>query len=529
MVQCLICNQEFKNNRSLANHVRQTHKIDAMTYHTQYLHENWITESTHPDRFISCPVCDQPYIELSIHLSKIHHWSGTQRGLYLIDKSKFPIATESELVQLFEKLYINDNHSLEEVRDILGLSIKLLYSIKSENNITKPIELSESARLAKIKATCLERYGVTSSTLINNQERTKQTYRERYGVDWNFQTDEFKKMMKETSLLKYGTSHPHQSQIVIDKTKQTCMERYGVTTSLLTPEIVKARHISKSQLLVYEIMKVYNDDVELEFAFGNSSYDIKVGNVLIEVDPTYTHNSTKPTHFNPDYIVPYNYHLLRTENAEEHGYQCIHIFDWDNPELISKLLSNRKTRIYARKCEVKLVTDRNLVINFINSNHLQGASSHLIGTKSISIGLYYNNELVSIMSFDKPRYNKNYQYELLRLCSNLDYEIIGGNAKLFKYFINNYNPESIISYCDKSKFTGKVYQKLGFKLHHSTHPTQHWDNGVNHYTDALLRSRGADQLLGTNYGKGTDNESIMIENGYLQVYDCGQDVYEYIN
>lgn len=47
-------------------------------------------------------------------------------------------------------------------------------------------------------------------------------------------------------------------------------------------------------------------------------------------------------------------------------------------------------------------------------------------------------------------------------------------------------------------------------------------------TNNLLLQRGYDQLFGTDFGKGTSNEQLMIENGWLPVYDCGQVVYQYI-
>lgn len=78
--------------------------------------------------------------------------------------------------------------------------------------------------------------------------------------------------------------------------------------------------------------------------------------------------------------------------------------------------------------------------------------------------LYNNNQLVQVMTFGKARYTiKNYQYELLRLCSH---KRLPGSwwSSLFKYFTNNYQPISVISYCDISKFTGKVYERLGFNL-----------------------------------------------------------------
>lgn len=125
------------------------------------------------------------------------------------------------------------------------------------------------------------------------------------------------------------------------------------------------------------------------------------------------------------------------------------------------------------------------------------------------------------MTFDKPRYNKKYDYELIRYCSK--YKIIGGAEKLFKYFLNNYQPNSIISYCDRSKFNGETYENLNFSLE-SIKPSKHWYNvsTKQHITDNLLRQRGFDQLFGTNYGKGTSNNELMLANKFVEIYDAGQ-------
>lgn len=137
--------------------------------------------------------------------------------------------------------------------------------------------------------------------------------------------------------------------------------------------------------------------------------------------------------------------------AREHGYQCIHVWDWDDVDKILSLLDERPT-VYARKCEIKHVTNKEAK-KYINEYHLQGYAK-----AKINIGLYYENELVSIMTFDKPRYNKKYEYELVRYCAS--YNVIGGAERLFKNFIREYKPNSIISYCDLSKFTGNTYEKL---------------------------------------------------------------------
>ena len=68
---------------------------------------------------------------------------------------------------------------------------------------------------------------------------------------------------------------------------------------------------------------------------------------------------------------------------------------------------------------------------------------------------------------------------------------------------------------------------MGMTHVRDTQPQMIWSKENKKVTSNLLRARGYDQLFGTNYGKGTSNEVLMIENGWLPVFDCGQRVYEY--
>ena len=247
-----------------------------------------------------------------------------------------------------------------------------------------------------------------------------------------------------------------------------------------------------------------------------------MGNILIEINPTATHNID----FNPfgKNSISRSYHSDKVKLAETNGFRCIHLWDWDDVYKMVEQLLLTKPKIYARNCVLHEVS-LNEAKNFINKNHLQGYAKD-----SIRIGLYYKNELVSIMTFGKPRYNKNYEYELIRYCSS--HSVIGGANKLFKYFLDKYCPTSIVSYCDRSKFEGKVYADLGFK-YKSTGISTHWYNlkDRTHILDSLLRARGFDQLLGHRFGtfgKGTSNNELMLAHGFVRVVDAGQAVYEYI-
>jgi len=247
-------------------------------------------------------------------------------------------------------------------------------------------------------------------------------------------------------------------------------------------------------------------------------YDFKVDKILIELNPSATHNSTWSPYNNP---LEEDYHYNKSQAALENGYRCINIWDWDDINILMFILKPRQT-VYARNCEIREVTSID-ARDFLNQYHFQGYAKD-----AIRYGLYYKNELVSIMTFDTPRYNKNYDFELVRYCSNKN--IIGGAEKLFKHFTSNYKG-SIISYCDLSKFTGDIYNKLGFTYKNYS-IGKHWYSFdlSKHITDNLLRQLGFDKLFGSiygNFGKGTSNNQLMIDHGFVEIYDCGQAVYTY--
>lgn len=262
-----------------------------------------------------------------------------------------------------------------------------------------------------------------------------------------------------------------------------------------------------------------NIEYETEFVLKGFRYDFKVGDTLIEINPTVFHNIDKSPFNTPK---EKNYHNKKSLVAKHRGYRCIQVWDWDDYEKIISLLIPMN-RIYARKCLVKIV-DKEESIKFIDKYHLQKSTKTDRSKNTIRLGLYYNDELVSIMTFGKPRYNKNYEYELIRYCSS--YNVIGGAEKLWKHFLDDYSPTSVISYCDFSKFTGKTYEKLGF-IEDSCSINYHWYNGERHITNNLLRQQGADRLFGTDYGKGTSNEQIALSLGYVRVCDSGQLKYIY--
>ena len=242
-------------------------------------------------------------------------------------------------------------------------------------------------------------------------------------------------------------------------------------------------------------------------------------NILIELDSTYTHNSIG-NRWN-SYVVSPEYHLEKSLTAKEHGYRCIHVFDWDDWSKLVNMLVSRQS-IYARKCKIYKLK-KSVGDTFLSKYHLQGTCRGQLAY----FGLIYNDKLYQIMTFGKSRYDKKYSVELLRLCTKPGYTVIGGASKLFNYAIKMFELDNIISYCDIAKFNGDVYNNIGMKYVKNSPPQIVWSKDDKKITSNLLRQRGYDHLFKTNYGKNTNNEVLMFNNGWLPVYDCGQAVYEY--
>lgn len=290
------------------------------------------------------------------------------------------------------------------------------------------------------------------------------------------------------------------------------------------------RNYNKISKLNKQYQEYFEKETGVVFELEKDGFDLKHDDLVIEIDPSFSHNinysfayaTGKSAINNP---IHKNYHYYKTLKAQKLGYRCIHIFDWDDLDKVAKLIKEKEI-IYARKLDIKEVPKEE-ASDFLKSYHLQGDCRN----KEIMVGLYKNDELVELMVFGKARYNNNYQYELLRLCSHENYKIVGGAERIFKYFLNIYKPISIVSYCDISKFEGNVYKKLGFRLERTNSPSCHWYNEKTkrHITQALLNQKGFSKLHGDDSyqlaNKGDSNNDLMLAAHYIQVYDCGQEVY----
>lgn len=178
--------------------------------------------------------------------------------------------------------------------------------------------------------------------------------------------------------------------------------------------------------------------------------------------------------------------LEAAENRE--GYPLVVTEDrWRSQSdmMQSRLLAHLRifTQVYARNCEVRKL-DRQTAAEFLMANHSYGDAKcryryglylkrhtgHNAGTSEVSPGT-----LVAVATFSNARRwikgDKTIRsYEWTRYSSLPGVRLSGGMGKLLKTFIDEVNPDDIMTYADLEWSVGKVYEQLGFRLEGTKQP-----------------------------------------------------------
>ena len=175
-------------------------------------------------------------------------------------------------------------------------------------------------------------------------------------------------------------------------------------------------------------------------------------------------------------------------------------------------------RIYARKCHVREI-DAHTARLFVNSNHIQGYSN-----AAYKIGLFYDDVLVSVMLVGKLRdmmgsKPKEGHYEIYRVVSCEDTEVVGGFSKMLKYFERTYNPECIITYGDLCYTLGNVYLKCGFTDEGLSSPCYSWQiNGVRYHRSNFMKCK----LEECKKDPSLTEDQVMRSRHAYKVWDTGK-------
>ena len=500
---------------------------------------------------------------------------------------------QSEEFKEISKKTIVEKYGVDNVSKNEEIKQKIKDSFSEKYGVDHPLKIEKFHE--KRKQTMISRYGVEN---ILESEYGKAIFKEtmisKYGVEHALDSDIFKDKAKQTSLNKYGAENYSQTQEYRDRVKQTCLEKYGYENQSLTriqdfskvdnwisfkenPESFINDHFdhdpSISELckecgvndttignvvnshglryridrststLEYEVLQFLKETTRLDIEVHNRQLihpyeidiyipDLKFG---IEVDPTYTHNSSFPD--KTGQCKSHNYHKMKTDKCEEIGVQLFHLFGYDwkcNQDIVKSMLVARLKEsfvtIYGRQTEVDPNVSFNEAKQFLLENHRQRFCS-----SSFRVGLRCEGELVSLMTFGKIRNTVSdrcdCEYELLRFCSKKYMNVVGGGSKLFKFATNEIlKNTSIVSYSDRARTSGNIYKILGFKLDHVSDPGYVW---VNMNTDNFVSRIAAQKQNIQKLFPYEDIDlqkseiEIMESHNYARVYDSGTCVWIY--
>ena len=370
---------------------------------------------------------------------------------------KISIGVEKAKETLKRKYGVSNPSQLDSVKEKRKNTFLEKYGV---DNPAKSQEVKE-----KIKNTNIEKYGV-SCTLQNENIKSKalKTNIEKFGSDCCLANKEIRQKIENTNIERYGVKYPSQNKEI--SSKQLIAKRKNLEThrQYISEEILKNRNFTFSKIspLLFEVTcscgntfkwTKYKYISEEYFSYipyckhcatlGKSSYEDKLLEILknqnvlkndrsvltpkeldfyfpdkklaIEFDGIFWHKDSQKT-------------LEKYEALKEKGIRLINIFEHEwNLEKIKSILYSalniKQNVIYARNCCIKEISDTEYK-NFVLENHIQNYA-----VASIRLGLFQNNQLVQVMSFGKPRFNKKFQYEMIRECSKNGYSIVGGKEK----------------------------------------------------------------------------------------------------
>jgi uncharacterized protein CbrC (UPF0167 family) len=222
-----------------------------------------------------------------------------------------------------------------------------------------------------------------------------------------------------------------------------------------------------------------------------------------------------------------NYHISKMKAANAEGLRLMTLFEdeWkDNPDgvinLLKSILLPPETRLFARKCEVRML-DKKIAKAFLNKNHYQGSANSIY----MAAGLFQGEELLGVMSMAKHhRQNHEHCLILSRMAFKMGVQIVGGAGRLLKFLLAQ--PEAatfteLISWSDNRYSEGHVYEAIGMTLTKELGPDYSYVMGGKDRRE----SKQAHRKVCTGCPKEITERDWELQHGNPRIWDCGKKVW----
>ena len=408
----------------------------------------------------------------------------------------------------------------------------------------------------KIKQTMLEKYGTDSPFgLPDFEEKRKKTNLEKYGVEYSLQNKEIQAKSKKTLMERYGVDHYSKAEeykqaireqraeslkvngIDISKIDLTSMDTiikslskyYAEQNKILTTKIISHllnrdycyidNHINTHNLKDLVRYHPLNSECENEiFEFIKSlgfdnilrnkqdiippqELDIYLPdkNIGFEFNGSFRHSEDKR---------PQKYHQNKSINGIDHNVFIYNIFEYEREHEESRNKIKKQIEVLLKpkalsEYKIKEISDAETE-EFVNKY-----SFEKYALSKTNIGMYVNNELVGIISFDKRKSFRTNTAKIMNIATNYSSECY---RKIIEYYMEKYGTKLYIS-LNITRHNLLDFLKFGFKFVNYTDPNyvrfKHNGNKID-YFDV----------------KNSEKKKKLHDEGRNRIFDCGSAILE---
>jgi len=401
----------------------------------------------------------------------------------------------------------------------------------------------------KSRTTTREKWGYNN--IFENKNYIKEKFEEKWGVDHPMKVQEIKEKAKESLHKKIQK----EKDLINEKRKITNLNKWGLESyaeTLEFKEYMKSFNLEKWGKLWYMQTDEFKEKAKRTSLenWGCDNYlksEFSRINFNISKDPQYIKFIGNKTNLmfcekckNQFEIASHLYTARKKSGLENICTICNPVGDFsslkekDLLQFVEKNCESEVINSFRDKLEIDIyIPELNLGIEFNglfwHSEEYKDKNYHLEKTnyfKSkgiLKIGLFYKQELVSLMTFDhlegRMKMLENH-WNLNRFCNKINTNVVGGASKLFSYFVNKYQPKRVISYADKDWSEGKLYNILGFVKVSESSPD------YKYIVDGRRRNKQNYKKSNLNIGSELTEAEFMKKSHILRIWDCGKIKYE---
>lgn len=346
--------------------------------------------------------------------------------------------------------------------------------------------------------------------------------REQYGDDFYGKDSIIQTKIYNNKLQKYGCTFVNK-----EKAKQTCLEKYGKEYYYQSDDFKKkARNTKIARDSLYQSGNFGNVSIaEQEIVEFFLSVDLefkKTRNILEDGREIDGYCEDKKFAF--EYCGLYwhselcqkdrYYHFKKLQECRTQGVQLVTIFEDEwvyRRKYVEQFLKAKlgifERRLFARKCQIVIDCKS---FEFFRDNHIQGAPQRI----DFDVSLLYEQRIVSSMSFGLHHRN-NVDMTLNRYASLSGTQVVGGASRLFSA-ARKVLKDKIITWSDNRWTEGNLYKNLGFTLEQEYSPDYS-------YVDGRKRlSKQSQMKKNTSCPEGMTEHQWALQNRLYRIYDCGK-------